>query len=284
MNQPDSKQPSRLTRLQLVKRGGLETLPTQEGLQWVNPSRLIENPNNERKTFRNMEGLTASIRKDGIQEPIIVEPAPGQDRFLVVIGARRLRAARTLKLSEVPIVVREARPAAVRRRQSIVSNVQRENVGPVEMAEGLQALLDEDPEIETQRQLAQAIGKDETWVSGILKVLSIPASLRRKLETSQVSIPYDAAIQIARLKDPDAQAEMVQALLDGASVREIRSKVSSINGTTSSTSAEKQPTKKAVYHHEDVDIIVQGKTKKPTLEQQEAALKSALKEVRAKRQ
>src|SRR2546427_745753 len=74
-----------------------------------------------------------------------------------------------------------------RRDKSIVSNVQREDGGTVEMDEALQAFMDEDGRVKTEDDLANLIGKDKTWVSGMLKILSLPLQLQQKVGTSQLS-------------------------------------------------------------------------------------------------
>ena len=86
-----------------------------------------------------------------------------------------------------------------RRVKSIISNVQREDVGPVEMAEALQSLLDEDEKIKTQEDLARLIGKDKTWVSGMLRILTLPV----ELQTKSWLHPTFSFIQ---LSDPHRQA------------------------------------------------------------------------------
>lgn len=128
--------------------------------------------------------------------------------------------------------------ALTRRRKSIISNVQREDVGAVELAEALQTLLHEDPAIKTQRQLAAAIGKGEDWVSAMLRILTLPAKLQEKLGTSQVSVSYDSAMRIARTEDAAVQATLVQAVLAGESVRDIRARIAEHKGQPAAKRAE----------------------------------------------
>lgn len=266
-------QPSRLQR---VKQGGIETLPTQEEHRVVSIDRLVENPDNERKTFRNMAGLVATVKSSGILEPLIVEPY-SDGKLLVKMGARRLRAAKAAGLEKVPIIISEPDKSAVRRRKSIISNVQREDIGPVEMAEGLQALLDEDDEIKTQRDLARAIGKDETWVSGMLRILSLPTELQRKLGTSQVSIPYDAVMRIARLDEEGAQGRLVEAVVNGATNRDIREQIDTIKGKAPVSSLNPKKPKRVYSTDCDATVIVQSLTETLTREQRIRALAQAFK-------
>lgn len=208
------------SRLDLVKEGLFGSGVEKRGRLVISLDRLIEDPKNERKVFRNMEGLVASIETFGVIEPITV--VPEENGFRIVTGHRRYRAAKLAGLEQVEVIIRDPEDERVLRRKSIVSNVQREDIGAVEMAEALQSLLDEDDQISSQRELAKAIGKDETWVSGMLRILTLPPKLQKKLGTSQVSVPYDAVIRIARVKDPEEQEALIKLALKGASAHEIR--------------------------------------------------------------
>jgi ParB family chromosome partitioning protein len=214
--------PKGKTRLDLVKEGIKTQLP-KRGRFIVSIHKLLEDPKNERRTFRNMEGLTASIKTHGIVEPITVT-AEGES-YRILTGHRRYRAAKAAGLTEIEVIARDPEDALTRRRKSIVSNVQREDIGPVEMAEALQSLLDEDESIRTQRELAALIGKSEHWVSGILRVLTLPAKLQEKLGLTQVSVAYESAVRIARTDDAAHQGELVEAVLRGESEQGIRRRI-----------------------------------------------------------
>ena len=268
------------SRLDLVKQGKVQALPFQGEQRNVAIERLIENPQNERKTYRNMDGLIATVKAAGIIEPLIVEPAD-DDKFLIIVGHRRYRAAQALGLTKAPVIIGDPQANTIRRRKSIISNVQREDVGPIEMAEGLQALLDEDPEITTQRELAAAIGKTETWVSGVLRILKLPAPLQKKLQTSEVSVPYDAAMNIARVEDQKQQEHLVGAVLKGATNREIREKIADLKGKPGDPP---RPKPKEVYRTaHNATVIVQSLTQTLTRDRKIQALKEALKKATAEK-
>ena len=217
MKLPDGK-----SRLDLVRAGIMGGL-AKRGRLVVNLDRLLEDPQNERKTFRNMEGLIASVKAMGVIEPITVTPEG--DGFRILTGHRRARAARAAGVSEVEVIVREPETELARRRKSLVSNVQREDVGPVELAEALQSMLTEDPTVTTQADLARVIGKTETWVSEMLRVLTLPAEVQERVRTSERSVSYDAMIRIARVKDREEQAALLDAALKGISAHEIRRRI-----------------------------------------------------------
>lgn len=274
MKLPDGK-----TRLDLVRQGLGQGGIAKRGRLIVSVEKLLEDPRNERKTFRNMAGLVASVKAVGLIEPITVTPE-GDDAYRIVTGHRRYRAAKLAGLSQVEILIRDQEDEHLRRRKSIVSNVQREDIGPVEIAEALQALLDEDKAIASQDELAKAIGKDKTWVSGMLRILTLPPALQKKVGLTQLSVPYDAMIRIARLEEPGLQAELIEALLGGATQREIRQRIDQHKGKppADKSSGEQAPKPKRVFHTEHkASVIVQGTTSKAlSAEQCVRALREAL--------
>jgi len=280
-----TKLPDGKTRLDLVREGLADGGLKKRGRLIVSLDRLLEDPKNERKTFRNLDGLVASIRNVGLIEPLTVTPEddPGQGRegtFRIITGHRRYRAAKLAGLTQVEVLIREPDDALTRRIKSIVSNVQREDVGPVEMAEALQSLLDEDERITSQRGLAKLIGKDETWVSSMLKILTLPTDLQQELGTSQVSVSYDAIMRVARLEEEGQKRELVTALVSGASSRDVRHRIDAIKGKPKKDSSEPPsttPKPKRVFHTNfKATIIVQSTTTRLTGDQTIAALKEAL--------
>ena len=221
------KLPIGKSRLDLVKEG-LGIGAPKRGRLIVSVAKILEDDRNERKTFRNMEGLIASIKAVGLVEPITVTPEG--DCYRILTGHRRYRAAVAAGLDTVEVLIREPEDESIRRRKSVVSNVQREDLGPVELAEALQSLMEEDDEIATQGDLARAIGKTKTWVSRILRILDLPAQLQQKVATSQLSIPYDAVATIARLQNHPEQVALIDALIEGATNRDIRERINHLKG------------------------------------------------------
>ena len=244
------KLPIGKSRLDLVKEGlglGIE----KRGRLVVSVAKILEDSRNERKTFRNMEGLIASIRTVGLIEPITV--TPDGESYRILTGHRRYRAAVAAGLDRVEVLIRDPEEEASRRRKSVVSNVQREDLGPVELAEALQALMEEDDEIQTQDDLARTIGKTKAWVSRILRILDLPAELQQRVATSQLTIPYDAVASIARLLDGEEQEALIGALLEGATNRDIRDR---INGLRESGRAISRAKPKHVYETSHKAMVI----------------------------
>jgi ParB family chromosome partitioning protein len=273
--------PNGKTRLDLVREGLADVGIGKKGRLIVSIDRLREDPRNERRTFRNMQGLIDSIKSVGLIEPITVSSEEGSDLFTIITGHRRYRAAKAAGLTQVEVLIRERDEERVRRQKSIISNVQREDVGPVEMAEALQSWMDEDDRIKTQDDLADLIGKDKAWVSGMLRILTLPPDLQTRVGTSQLSLSYDSMIRIARLEDSRQQRELTDALLSGATVKEIRGRIDEMKGKPKrnpATATSTEPAKpKRVYHTtQPCTVIVQGTTRKLTTDHVLRALREAL--------
>ncbi len=277
MQLPDGK-----TRLDLIREGLVDGGLKKRGRLVVGIDRLKEDPKNERRTFRNMDGLIASVKAVGLIEPITVTTEEGQDGvYRIITGHRRFRAAKAAGLAQVEVLIREPDDELTRRVKSIISNVQREDVGPVEMAEALQALMDEDERVKTQDDLAKMIGKDKAWVSGILRILSLPTHLQQKVGASQLSIAYDSMIKIARLENPADQERLIQVVLDGGSMRDIRDHIDQIKGKSKSPDTTSQSKPKRVYHtDQQVTIIVQSTNRSLTSERVIESLSDALQQAR----
>ena len=288
-----TKLPEGRTRLDLIRQGAVEGGFKKRGRLVVSIDRLIEDPLNERRTFRGMDSLTASIRSVGLVEPITVTPiAEGggdgeqgaAERYQIVTGHRRFRAAKAAGLAQVEVLIREPDDEKTRRLKSIVSNVQREDVGPVEMAQALQSLLD-DQQFKSQRELAVAIGKTESWVSRILRILSLPPRLKAKLASTQVSIGYDAIASIARMESEADQIELIDIVLAGGTQDEVRAAVRTKKGLPPirprQTAGDDAPASiakpKRVYHTKyKVVVIAQAETGDLTTDQVIGALQEAL--------
>lgn len=274
------KKPS---RLDLVRTGQKFDLP-RTGRLIVGIEKIVEDPNNERKVFRNMEGLVASMKNVGLIEPITVTTLE-DGRYQIITGHRRYRAARDAGITQIEVLIREPEDERNRRKKSVISNVQREDIGPVELAEVLQELLEDESDINTHEALARTVGKDITWVSSMLRILSLPVHLRDRLGTSQLSLSWESVARIARVKDSAHQEELVDALLAGATHREIRGRIqehSGGRGKGDSTSPKAAVKPKQVYHTDQkATVIVQSEnTRSLSSERVIAALQEALKAAR----
>jgi ParB family chromosome partitioning protein len=216
------KLPEGQSRLDLVKAGLTGGLP-KRGRFIVSIERLQEDPANERKTFNNMDDLIESVRRHGIIEPITV--TPDGDNYLILTGHRRFRAAKAVGLAEIEVLVREPDDTTTRRFKSLISNIQREDIGAVELAETLRALLDSGA-VATQRELARQVGKSEQWMSGMMRILELPARLQEQLRNTP-GIGYEMTQRIAMVDDATLQEELLIAAAAGESTHSIRHRIAS---------------------------------------------------------
>jgi ParB family chromosome partitioning protein len=167
--------------------------------------------------------LVQSIREHGVLEPIVVRRAvqdggaPAMDRYEIVAGERRWRAAQRAGLRELLVVVKDVSPKDAF-ELALIENVQREDLNPLELAEALDRLVKEHGY--TQEVLAERIGKDRTTIANSLRLLKLPARVRQMVIEGTLSEGHGRAL----LGAPDAKT--IEALAErasrtGLSVREV---------------------------------------------------------------
>jgi ParB family chromosome partitioning protein len=242
---------------------------------------LVPDPDNERKTFANMDGLIASIRHMGIIEPPVVKPLP-HGRYQLLTGHRRWAAAKHLGHETLDVVIRHDNTddRCDVRIKSLISNLQREAVPPLELAETLQGLLDDPNGIETQRQLAAYLGKAESWISDTLALLRLAPQLQSKLRKSEKKISLDAISKIARLDDLEQQEHLLDQALMGAPTTTIREQIQQSTHPSDKDSSHR-PKPKVSYHtgHQAVLIIQSQDSHDLTPERQRAVLQEAFQQI-----
>lgn len=165
---------------------GQETI-TKLALQKVEP-----NPNQPRRTFDEVElqALADSIAEHGILQPLAVRELDG-GFYQIIAGERRWRAARMAGLSEVPVVVLEADDRTVM-ELALIENLQRQDLNPMEEAEGYRALM-EDFGL-TQEQAASRVGKSRPAVTNALRLLALPEEVRAMVVAGTLSAGHARAV------------------------------------------------------------------------------------------
>ena len=150
--------------------------------------------------------LAESIKSQGVMQPILVRPlgvsqrATGAEAYEIIAGERRFRAARLAGLDEVPVLVKPV-PDEAAAVMALIENIQRENLNPLEEAQGLQRLVDEFKL--THEQAAQAVGRSRSAASNLLRLLQLSAPVQQMLLAGDLEmgharalLPLDAAQQI----------------------------------------------------------------------------------------
>ncbi|MDP2881750.1 MAG: ParB/RepB/Spo0J family partition protein [Azonexus sp.] len=138
--------------------------------------------------------LAASIKTQGVMQPILVravDSTPGSERYEIVAGERRWRAAQLAGLSEVPVLVRNI-PDEQALAMALIENIQRENLNPLEEAQGLQRLIDEFGL--THQQAADAVGRSRPAASNLLRLLQLTAPVQELLMTGQIDMGHARAL------------------------------------------------------------------------------------------
>jgi ParB family transcriptional regulator, chromosome partitioning protein len=215
---------ARVSRLKMVRSGAAESgalkVP-KRGRAMVDIDSLVPDSRNERKAFRRIAELAATIKAVGIIDPPTVVPVE-DGRYKITTGERRWRAAKEAGLRQILVIIGDAEEEYLRRAKSLISNIQREDLIALELAQGLQDMKDDNPDVKTNRDLARLIGKSEQWVGQMLKILELPEAAQERIRTADRVVPYDSVIEIARVEDPKAQSELLESVLAGATVREVR--------------------------------------------------------------
>src|ERR1700756_4982819 len=152
-----------------------------------------------------LDALAQSIREKGILPPLLVRPlAGGEAGFELGAGERRWRAAQRLGLHEVPVIVRSITDSEAL-EIALVENLQRENLSPLEEAEAYSRLMEEFGR--TQASLADAVGKSRSHVANTVRLLSLPAPVRDRLDEGELSAGHARALLGS--VDPVALAEEI---------------------------------------------------------------------------
>lgn len=177
---------------------------------------LAPNPRQPRTDFEEqaLEELAQSIRGNGVIQPIVVRPSG--DRYEIVAGERRWRAAQRAGLLKVPVVVRQISDANLL-QVALIENIQRENLNPIEEAQAYRRLLD-DLHL-SQEEIAAAVGKDRATVANFVRLLRLPADIRSEVASKSLSMGHARAL--LALPDETAQRRVAKDVLArGLSVRE----------------------------------------------------------------
>ncbi|TMJ49171.1 MAG: ParB/RepB/Spo0J family partition protein, partial [Alphaproteobacteria bacterium] len=160
-----------------------------------------------------LDALAQSIREKGILQPLLVRTLAAEEAdFELVAGERRWRAAQRVGLHEVPVIIRRITDSEAL-EIALVENLQREDLSPLEEAKAYSRLMGEFGR--TQASLAEAVGKSRSHVANTMRLLSLPAPVRRQLDAGELSAGHARALLAAA--DPVALA--VEVVRRGLNVR-----------------------------------------------------------------
>lgn len=186
--------------------GSRATLPVEQ---------IQTNPHQPRKAFDEDEigHLSDSIKAHGVLQPLVVRPAG--DRYQLIAGERRLRAAQAAGLKEVPVTVVNFDDRQVF-EASLVENIQRADLNPIEKAQGFKDYLDRYGG--TQEQLAARLGMDRTSVSNLVNLLHLPEEVQAAVRQNQITLGHAKILK--GLAGPERQVELCrEVVMKGLSVK-----------------------------------------------------------------
>ncbi|WP_312411248.1 ParB/RepB/Spo0J family partition protein [Shinella sp.] len=220
MNEDNSKR--RLGRGLAALIGEMDQIPAAEigAAPAVNPDRLVpiefvgRNPRNPRRYFdeSELQDLASSIRQHGIVQPVVVRPT-SDNRYEIIAGERRWRAAQLAGLTDIPVIIRDVDDRTAL-EIAIVENVQRSDLNPLEEAMGYELLIADHGY--TQNDLGEIIGKSRSHVANSLRLLKLPDPVREMLASGTLSAGHARAL--VPTSDPVALARAIVA--KGMSVRD----------------------------------------------------------------
>jgi len=191
--------------------------PGSGGVRAIPIDHIQPNPNQPRRTFHpdRLNELAASIGASGVVQPILVRPVGG-DRFELVAGERRWRAARIAGLAAIPAVVQEVANNRLL-EIALIENIQREDLNPIETAQAFEQ-LSRDLAL-TQEQIAQKTGKDRATISNFVRLLKMAAEVQAMLVEGTLTMGHAKALAALDLVAQRALARRIAA--QGLSVRAV---------------------------------------------------------------
>ena len=208
--------------------GSPQALPDGSVLLLINPSQVKPNPKQPRQHFDEnaLQELAESIRRDGLQEPVIVRRAG--DAFELVSGERRVRASILADLDRIPAVCRDVSDEDML-KLGLIENIQREDLNPIETAKAYKALATHFNW--TQDEVAAQVGKKRATVTNTMRLLHLPSEVQDLVVSGQISMGHARALLAV-----DSASQQVslarRTVQEGLSVRDVERVTSNARETT----------------------------------------------------
>lgn len=228
--------------------GDYEVQPAA-GVKQVDVYLIDTNLEQPRKAFdeEKLKELAGSIERHGMVQPIIVRQ--NGERFTIIAGERRYRAARMAGMSSVPVVVREMQDDEVM-EVALIENIQREDLNPIEEAAAIRFLMREHDL--TQEEVAQRLSKSRPAIANSLRLLNLPSAVQDMLREGKMQSGHARAL--AAIKDEMQLTALAKEIAElGLSVRDAENRVRLLNeADTAQPAAAKPRTKKAQERNADI--------------------------------
>jgi len=198
--------------------------------------------------------LAASIRSQGLMQPLLVRPVD-RDRYELVAGERRWRAAQMAGLEEVPALVREV-PDEAALAMSLIENIQRENLNPMEEAAGIQRLVDEFKM--THEQAADAVGRSRSATTNLLRLLKLAKPVQEMLMEGALEMGHARALlalDAARQIEAGKRVPVARKPRNDRDLARLEEEISERLGTTVQIHAGKKGSGKVLVHYSSLDHL-----------------------------
>ena len=230
----------------------IEAAETHEGIKYIDINNIKPNANQPRKTFDEgkLEELADSIREHGLIQPLVVRKST--NGYEIVAGERRWRAARKIGIKEIPAIVRELSDEE-NMLLAIIENMQREDLDPIEEAEGISQM------IETyglsQEQVSKSLGKSRPDITNQLRLLKLPEEIRKMVSDGRLSSGHVRAL--ITIDDEEKQIKLaVQAVEQGLSVRQVEALAKANKNVKKSKAAKKKKSADVKRVEEDLKVAL----------------------------
>jgi ParB family chromosome partitioning protein len=197
----------------------LDEQPAGEKVLLLPLSAVTPNPKQPRRSFDQgkLKELTASVKEQGVLQPILVRPIPGEhNKYEIVAGERRYRAAEQAGLKSIPAIVKSLEDK-VTLEVALIENIQRQELNPLEEAASFRDLLDNYGY--TQASLAERLGKSRVYIANTLRLLALPESVRGYVTNGRLSAGHGKALLMLE-KEEDRVALAERVIEEGLSVRQ----------------------------------------------------------------
>jgi len=208
---------------------GLESLipkaeKTRTVVNEIDIADIMPNPDQPRKVFNEeaLAELTDSVKKNGIIQPMVLAASEEEGKYIIIAGERRWRAAGLAGLRRVPAVVREIHSENEKLELALIENIQREDLGPLELARAYKNLMD--TYTYRQEDVAEIVGKSRSAVANTIRLLSLPAKVIKALDEELITEGHARAL--IGLDEKKAVEILVKIIDNNLSVRDVEKLVS----------------------------------------------------------
>ncbi|MDZ7315798.1 MAG: ParB/RepB/Spo0J family partition protein [candidate division KSB1 bacterium] len=195
-------------------------------IQFIRVDRISPNPFQPREVFdpQKLDELARSIAEKGVVQPITVRRYG--DGYQLIAGERRLRCVRELGVEKIPAYILEVNSDEEMMELSIIENIHREDLNPIDIANGYRRLIEECRL--TQEQVAQKVGKDRATVANFLRLLRLPRPIQESTQAGEISMGHARAL--LALEDAEQQIDLWKKIVrHGWSVRQVEEAVRKLN-------------------------------------------------------